>query len=84
MSLFTFNRSWDMWEIHTHGSEVAFYTAGRITLRKEHADGRETLWSSGPETTQSTLQAPSTASDIETRRHIPDNTTAKFIAGHST
>lgn len=44
VSEFTFDRSWDAWEMHPNGSEVVLCTAGRITLHQEHADGtRDTV-----------------------------------------
>lgn len=39
VSMFTFDRPWDSWEMHPNGSEVVLCTAGRITLHQEHADG---------------------------------------------
>lgn len=39
VSLFTFDRSWDSWEMHPNGSEVVLCIAGRMTLLQEHADG---------------------------------------------
>jgi len=39
VSLFTFDKPWDMWEMHPLGSEVVLCTSGRITLRQEHANG---------------------------------------------
>lgn len=44
VSMFTFDRSWDSWEVHPNGSEIVLCIAGRITLHQEHADGsRETI-----------------------------------------
>lgn len=39
VSQYSFDRSWDMWEMHPHGAEVVICTAGGITLHQEHADG---------------------------------------------
>lgn len=39
VSMFTFDKSWDMWEMHPLGSEVVLCTAGSITLHQERADG---------------------------------------------
>ena len=39
VSMFTFDKSWDMWEMHPNGSEVVLCTAGSITLHQERADG---------------------------------------------
>ena len=39
VSLHTFEKSWDMWEMHPHGSEVVLCTDGSLTLHQEHADG---------------------------------------------
>ena len=44
VSMFTFDRSWDSWEMHPNGSEIVLCTAGCITLHQEHVDGsRETV-----------------------------------------
>ena len=44
VSMYTFDRPWDSWEMHPNGSEVVLCTAGRITLHQEHADGtRDTV-----------------------------------------
>lgn len=48
VSQFTFDRSWDSWEVHPHGSEVVLCTAGRITLHQEHADGTRSTVTLGP------------------------------------
>jgi quercetin dioxygenase-like cupin family protein len=39
VSMFTFDKPWESWEMHPSGSEVVLCTAGRITLHQEHADG---------------------------------------------
>ena len=39
VSVYTFNASWDMWEMHPHGSEVVLCIAGDMTLHQECADG---------------------------------------------
>ena len=39
VSMFTFSRSWDMWEMHPNGSEVVLCTSGSLTLHQERADG---------------------------------------------
>jgi len=39
VSMFTFDKSWDMWELHPNGAEVVLCTAGSITLHQERADG---------------------------------------------
>jgi quercetin dioxygenase-like cupin family protein len=39
VSMFTFDKPWDMWEMHPLGSEVVLCTAGSITLHQERADG---------------------------------------------
>jgi quercetin dioxygenase-like cupin family protein len=41
VSMFTFDKSWDMWEMHPRGSEVVLCTAGRITLLQEYPDGTQ-------------------------------------------
>lgn len=40
VSMHTFTRAWDMWEMHPEGSEVVLCIAGSITLHQEWADGR--------------------------------------------
>jgi len=40
VSMFTFEASWDSWEMHPKGSEVVLCTAGAITLVQE-IDGEE-------------------------------------------
>ena len=39
VSMYTFDASWDVWEMHPAGAEVVLCTAGEMTLRQEHADG---------------------------------------------
>jgi quercetin dioxygenase-like cupin family protein len=39
VSTFTFKESWDMWEMHPHGSEVVLCLAGEMTLHQERPDG---------------------------------------------
>ncbi len=39
VTMYTFDSSWDMWEMHPVGAEVVLCTAGEITLHQEHADG---------------------------------------------
>jgi hypothetical protein len=39
VSLHTFSKSWDLWEMHPNGCEVVLCTAGSITLHQERADG---------------------------------------------
>jgi quercetin dioxygenase-like cupin family protein len=40
VSMFTFDASWDSWEVHPHGHEIVVCTAGEITLVQE-VDGKE-------------------------------------------
>lgn len=40
VSMFTFDSSWDSWEMHPRGAEVVLCTAGKITLIQE-IDGKE-------------------------------------------
>jgi quercetin dioxygenase-like cupin family protein len=35
VSMFTFDASWDGWEVHPHGHEVVICTAGELTLIQE-------------------------------------------------
>jgi mannose-6-phosphate isomerase-like protein (cupin superfamily) len=39
VSMFSFDRSWDSWEMHPRGSEVVLCVSGSMTLHQEHADG---------------------------------------------
>jgi len=39
VSMHSFAKSWDMWEMHPHGSEVVVCIAGSLTLHQEQADG---------------------------------------------
>lgn len=39
VSMYTFNQSWDMWEMHPQGSEIVLCIAGSITLYQETKDG---------------------------------------------
>jgi hypothetical protein len=39
VSLHTFEKSWDMWEMHPNGSEIVLCTVGSITLHQELPDG---------------------------------------------
>jgi mannose-6-phosphate isomerase-like protein (cupin superfamily) len=40
VSQYSFDESWDSWEIHPHGAELVICTAGSLTLHQEHPDGR--------------------------------------------
>ena len=39
VSMHTFDKSWDMWEMHPQGSEVVLCTSGAMTLHQESPDG---------------------------------------------
>lgn len=39
VSMYTFNESWAMWEMHPQGSEVVICTSGLMTLHQESPDG---------------------------------------------
>ena len=39
VTMHTFDRSWDTWEMHPTGSEVVLCVAGRMTLLQERPDG---------------------------------------------
>lgn len=41
VSMFTFTRPWDSWEMHPNGAEVVLCTAGVMTLRQERPDGTQ-------------------------------------------
>jgi quercetin dioxygenase-like cupin family protein len=39
VAMHTFDKPWDVWEMHPNGSEVVLCTAGAMTLHQEKADG---------------------------------------------
>lgn len=39
VSMSTFDKPWDTWEVHPNGSEMVLCTAGKITLIQEKPDG---------------------------------------------
>ena len=39
VSQYSFDASWESWEVHPHGAELVIVTAGSLTLHQEHADG---------------------------------------------
>jgi mannose-6-phosphate isomerase-like protein (cupin superfamily) len=39
VSMFTFTKPWDTWEMHPKGAEVVLCTAGRMVLHQEAPDG---------------------------------------------
>ena len=39
VSMFTFTKPWDMWEMHPNGTEVVLCTSGSMTLHQERVDG---------------------------------------------
>lgn len=43
VSMYTFTKSWDSWEMHPAGDEVVLCIEGSMTLRQEHADGSTAL-----------------------------------------
>ena len=73
VSQFTFEKPWDMWEMHPAGSEVVLCTAGRITLYQEHADRTRDRVSIGPG--EYAINAPGTWHTAE----IQGSATAIFI-----
>ena len=48
LSMHQFNASWDMWEMHPHGSEVVLCTSGAMILYQEDPDGRHSSITLGP------------------------------------
>ena len=48
VSMHTFNRSWDTWEMHPQGSEVVLCTSGSIILHQEAPDGVRSCVALGP------------------------------------
>jgi quercetin dioxygenase-like cupin family protein len=39
VSMYSFTESWDMWEMHPHGSEIVLCISGTMTLIQEKPDG---------------------------------------------
>jgi uncharacterized cupin superfamily protein len=48
VSSYTFERSWDSWEMHPHGDEVVLCVAGVLVLRQLATDGSETVVTLNP------------------------------------
>jgi mannose-6-phosphate isomerase-like protein (cupin superfamily) len=48
VSMFRFDESWTMWEMHPEGDEVVLCISGEITLHQELADGSKATLSIGP------------------------------------
>lgn len=48
VSSYTFDASWDVWEMHPDGAEVVLCVEGGITLVQETADGAQTQARLGP------------------------------------
>lgn len=48
VTMHTFKKPWDVWEMHPRGSEVVLCTAGTIKLHQEKADGRVNTTTLGP------------------------------------
>ncbi len=73
VSMHAFTQSWEMWEMHPHGSEVVLCTAGSITLHQEKAEGVVETVTLGPG--QYAINEPGTwhTADVE------DAATALFI-----
>lgn len=42
VSMYSFESSWDAWEMHPNGSEVVICTAGTMTLHQQRPDGTAT------------------------------------------
>jgi uncharacterized cupin superfamily protein len=48
VSFFSFDKSWDSWEMHPKGSEIVLCLTGSMTLRQERADGTKTTVTLSP------------------------------------
>lgn len=48
VSMFRFNGSWPMWEMHPAGAEVVLCTEGAMTLHREFPDGLTKTVTLGP------------------------------------
>lgn len=73
VSLFTFDRSWDGWEMHPNGSEVVLCISGQMTLHQEHADGTRNIVTLAPG--EYAINPPGTWHTAD----ISDQATAVFI-----
>lgn len=73
VTMHTFSKSWDMWEMHPRGSEVVLCTAGSIKLYQEMADGQVKTVTLGPG--EYAINEPGTwhTADVE------EETTALFV-----
>lgn len=48
VTMYTFEKSWDVWEMHPHGEEAVICTAGKVTLLQKMPDGiRKTVLKAG-------------------------------------
>lgn len=73
VSMYTFDKSWDMWEVHPNGAEVVLCTAGSITLHQEHPDGSTGCVTLGPG--EYAINEPGTWHTAD----VQDSATALFI-----
>ena len=48
VSMYTFTKDWDAWEMHPAGAEVVLCTAGGITLHQQFDDGGTATMVLGP------------------------------------
>ena len=48
VSMHSFSKSWDIWEMHPNGTEIVLCTAGSIVVHQETADGRQASLRLGP------------------------------------
>jgi quercetin dioxygenase-like cupin family protein len=48
VSMHSFSKPWDSWEMHPNGSEVVICAAGRLTLHQERPDGSGATVTLGP------------------------------------
>jgi hypothetical protein len=73
VSMHKFNVSWEMWEMHPHGSEVVLCTSESMILHQKNPDGARPVVTLGPG--QYAINAPGTwhTADVEQER------TAVFI-----
>ncbi len=77
ISMHTFTESWNVWEMHPHGSEVVLCIAGKITLHQEAANGSVTTTQLSP--SEYAINQPGVwhTADVE------ENATALFITAGS-
>ena len=73
VSMHSFTKPWDSWEMHPNGSEVVVCTAGRLTLHQQRSDGSSGSVTLAPG--QNAINDPGTWHTA----HVKGEATALFI-----